>query len=106
MDFGEASPRAVLTEDIVRGSRIAYLGRQYYTEVVVEDGEPNVRITFNYSRFCIYVSPDVKQPAIQQALTTFFRDKAKDKLTPRLRQLAAKTGLLYAEFKIRAMEKS
>jgi predicted metal-dependent hydrolase len=98
--------QAVLTEDIVTGSRIAYLGRQYYTEVVVEDVEPNVRITFNHSRFRIYVSPDVEQPAIQQAITKFFRVKAEEKLTPRLRQLAAKTGFMYADLKIRTMEKS
>jgi predicted metal-dependent hydrolase len=99
--------QAMATEDIVTGSRIAYLGRQYYTEVVVEEGEPNVRITFNHSRFRIYVSPGTEQqPAIQQALIKFFRVKAEEKLTPRLRHLASKAGLMYADFKIRTMEKS
>jgi predicted metal-dependent hydrolase len=99
--------QAVATEDIVTGSRITYLGRQYYTEVVVEEREPNVRITFNHSRFRIYVGPiPDQQPAIQQALTMFFRAKAEEKLTPRLRQLAAKTGLVYTDCKVRTMEKS
>ncbi|MBF9239794.1 M48 family metallopeptidase [Hymenobacter sp. BT683] len=99
--------QAVAAEDIVTGSRITYLGRQYYTEVVVDEAEPKARITFNHSRFRIHVSPAVadRQAAIQQALTAFFRAKAEEKLTPRVRQWAAKTGLAYADFKVRTMEK-
>lgn len=98
--------QAVVTEDIVTGSRIAYLGRQYYTEVVVDEAEPNARITFNHSRFRIYVNSTLdRQPAIEQALSAFFRNKAEEKLTPRMRQWATKTGLAYADFKVRTMEK-
>jgi predicted metal-dependent hydrolase len=99
--------QAVAAEDIVTGSRITYLGRQYYTEVVVAEEEPSVRVTFNHSRFRIYTNPHVdQQAAIQQALTTFFRAKAEEKLMPRLRQLAAKSGFVYTECKVRTMEKS
>jgi predicted metal-dependent hydrolase len=99
--------QAVAAEDIVTGSRITYLGRQYYTEVVVDEAEPNARIAFNHSRFRVHVSPAVdRQAAIQQALTAFFRAKAEEKLPGRLRQLAAKTGLVYTDSKIRPMEKS
>ena len=99
--------QAVAAEDIVTGSRITYLGRQYYTEVVVDAAEPSARITFNHSRFRIHVSPAVDQQAvIQEALTAFFRAKAEEKLPGRLRQLAARTGLVYTDFKIRPMEKS
>ena len=99
--------QTVVAEDIVTGSRITYLGRQYYTEVIIDEFEPNARTAFNHSRFCIHVSPTVdRQAAIQQALTAFFRAKAEEKLPGRLCQLAAKTGLVYTDFKIRSMEKS
>lgn len=98
--------QAVTTEDIVTGSRITYLGRQYYTEVVVDEAEPNARIVFNHSRFHIHVNPTIdRQTAIQQGLTAFFRVKAEEKITPRIRQWAAKTGLAYSNFKVRTMEK-
>lgn len=98
--------KAVAAQDIVTGSRIAYLGRQYYTEVVVDEAEPNARITFNHSRFRIHVNPVVdRQATIQHALNAFFRAKAEDKLTPRMRQWSAKTGLAYVNFKVRTMEK-
>jgi predicted metal-dependent hydrolase len=92
--------KAVVAEDIVTGSRITYLGRQYYTEVVVDEAELNTRIAFNHSRFHIRVNPVIdRQAAIQQALTAFFRAKAEEKLPGRLRQLAVKTGLVYTDFK-------
>jgi predicted metal-dependent hydrolase len=73
-----ARVQAVAAEDIVTGSRITYLGRQYYTEVVVDEAEPNARIAFNHSRFRVHVSPAVdRQAAIQQALTAFFERKRK-----------------------------
>lgn len=92
--------------DIVTGSRIAYLGRQYYTEVVFDITLPKARVIFNHSSFRIRVSPagDV-QAAIAQALEAFFRAKAREKITPRVRQWAAKTGLDYSELKFRQMPK-
>jgi predicted metal-dependent hydrolase len=92
--------------DITTGSRIAYLGRQYYTEVVFDSTLLKARVTFNHSSFRIRVSPagDV-QAAITQALEAFFRAKAREKITPRVRQWAAKTGLVYSELKFRQMPK-
>ena len=93
--------------DIVTGSRIAYLGRQYYTEVVFDATLPKARVTFNHSSFRITVSPlGEVQAAITQALEAFFRAKAREKITPRVRQLAAKTGLSYAGLKFRHLPKS
>jgi predicted metal-dependent hydrolase len=92
--------------DIVTGSRIGYLGRQYYTEVVFDATLPKARVTFNHSSFRITVSPagDV-QAAIGQALAAFFQAKAHEKITPRVRQLVAKTGLAYSALKFRQMAK-
>jgi predicted metal-dependent hydrolase len=92
--------------DIVTGSRIAYLGRQYYTEVVFDTTLTKARVTFNHSSFRIQVSPasDV-QAAITQALEAFFRAKARQKITPRLRQLTARTGLTCTNLRFRQMAK-
>ena len=98
--------RAVPEGAIVTGSRVGYLGRQYYTEVVLEAGLVGARIAFNHSRFRIWVAPgEGAQEAIQEALKAFFRAKAVEKLMPRLRKWSAATGLEYAAFKLRTMNK-
>lgn len=92
--------------DIVTGSRIAYLGRQYYTEVVFVPGLAKAQVRFNHSSFHIQVNPsgDV-QAAIGQALAAFYRAKARQKITPRVQQWAARTGLAYSGLKFRQMAK-
>ena len=98
--------RSVKEGDIVTGSRIGYLGRQYYTEVVFEEGLVGAQIAFNHSRFRIQVAPgDRAQEDIQEALKGFFRAKALEKITPRIRRWSAETGLVYEAFKLRTMEK-
>ncbi|GAB3332741.1 SprT family zinc-dependent metalloprotease [Larkinella ripae] len=98
--------RAIDTGAIVTGSRIAYLGMHYYTEVVFNPLLTKAQVDFNYSRFRIQTNPTVgSQAAIQQALNVFFRVKAKEKLTTRVQQWATKTGLSYRELKFRKLSK-
>lgn len=98
--------RVVKEGDVVTGSRIGYLGRQYYTEVVFEERLIGAQIEFNHSRFRVRVAPEEgAQEAIQDALKVFFRAKALEKITPRIRKWSAETGLVYEAFKLRNMEK-
>ncbi|MVM33287.1 DUF45 domain-containing protein [Spirosoma sp. HMF4905] len=98
--------REVNTGDIVTGSRIPYLGKHYYTEVVFMPNLEKAQVDFNHSRFQIQINPSGdRQLAIQQALDTFFRTKAQEKLTVRVRQLAQTTGLTYTDLKVRRMGK-
>ena len=98
--------RSVREGDIVTGSRIGYLGRQYYAEVIYEEGLVGASIEFNHSRFRIKVAPgEGAQEAIQEALKVFFRAKAVEKITPRIRKWSVETGLVYEAFKLRTMEK-
>lgn len=74
-------------EAIVTGSRIAYLGKQYYTEVVFNVTLAKAHIDFNQSRFRIQVNPTLNsQVVIRQELDAFFRRKAHEKITPRVNQ--------------------
>ena len=98
--------RATESEAIVTGSRIAYLGKHYYTEVVFDPTIATAQIDFNHSRFKIHANPETSvQPAIADAFAHFFRVKATEKITPRVKQWAARTGLEYQDLKFRQMEK-
>lgn len=98
--------REVVAGDIVTGSRITYLGRSYYAQVLLTEGVAAAEIDFNHSRFQIKVNPTISiQPAIKEALDAFFRQKAQEKITPRVRKWASVTALPYRELKFRQMAK-
>ena len=81
--------------DIVTGSRILYLGKKYYTEVYFSDNIDETRIEFNHSRFKITCIGKNTQQEIEQALDDFFREKAAEKIIPRVERWSEKTGFHY-----------
>ena len=91
--------------DIVTGSRILYLGKKYYTEVYFNDSISETKIEFNHSRFKITTSGKNTQNDILQALDNFFREKAADKITPRVEQWSEKTGIKYGLLHFRKQTK-
>lgn len=98
--------RAVGDEDIVTGSRIPYLGRRYYTEVMYRQELAQAEVEFNQSRFRIYVNPAMEvQPAIKAAVNAWLREKAVEKIAPRVKKLSRQTGLAYQQLKFQQMEK-
>jgi len=87
-------------EEIVTGSRIMYLGRRYYTEVIFNNSFTAANIEFNHSQFKLTVNPyaDV-QAVIKIALHNFYKVKAIEKITPRIKKWSKTTGLRYNELK-------
>jgi len=87
-------------EEIVTGSRIMYLGRRYYTEVIFDNSVTAANIEFNHSQFKLTVNPfaDV-QAVIKIALNNFYKVKAIEKITPRIKKWSKTTGLRYNELK-------
>ena len=97
---------AVKEEDIVTGARIPYLGRSYYVEVYVKKSLKRVEIEFNQSRFKISVpNKSVTQAEIKTAVEEFYKEKAIEKISPRIIKLSSKTKLAYKEFRFMKMEK-
>jgi predicted metal-dependent hydrolase len=93
-------------EDVVTGSRIDYLGRSYYTDVVQNESVLGTQIEFNYSRFRIHTSVGVNiQKDIRTALENFFLQKARAKFAPRVQKWAAKTALSYSDLEIKFIAK-
>jgi predicted metal-dependent hydrolase len=92
---------------IVTGSRIPYLGKQYYTEVFFSDDIQTPVITFNHSQFRIVVNPKggEVQKAIQEALQEFYKAKAVEKITPRVKKWSNALELPYTALKFRKMDK-
>lgn len=94
-------------KDIVSGSRIQYLGRSYYAQVIFSEEVKKTTIDFNESKFIIRINLDAEntQEQIKLALDKFYRDKVKEKILPRLNKWSNKTGLTYNILKIQKLEK-
>ena len=91
--------------DIVTGSRIQYLGRRYYTQIIQDATINSVSINFNESKFKITVPEKYSQDDIHIALKDFFKIKAEEKITPRINKRSKETGLKFNKLRFQKMEK-
>jgi hypothetical protein len=97
---------AVQEDAITTGSRMPYLGKSYYVEIIPDPGADGISIEFNHSKFKIYVpSTDVQQNQIRAATEAFYKAKAVEKIAPRVEQLSSKTNLPITGVSFRKMKK-
>ena len=97
---------AISLDDIVTGSRIQYLGRRYYVEVFTNNELENINIDFTESKFKVSLPSSLNnQEALKLAFEYFFRDKATEKIKPRINKWSKETGLSFKELKIRKLDK-
>jgi predicted metal-dependent hydrolase len=83
-------------EDIVSGSRIPYLGKKYIALVNTAIQPQNVIIKFSGAKFHISVKDGLETPqtAIIEALNSFYLEKVKLKIQPRIDKLSKELGLI------------
>lgn len=92
--------------DIVTGSRIQYLGRKYYVEVLIDDDTNKIEIDFTESKFKIRLPNHLNtQENLREAFENYYRVKAQEKIEPILRKKAKSTGLVYDKIKFMKLEK-
>lgn len=98
--------KAIGDDAIVTGSRVQYLGRRYYVEVFVETDRAVTEIDFTESKFKVYLPKGKNNQAeIVEAFAVFLREKAIEKITPRVIKWSKETGLEYNELKFMKLEK-
>ena len=92
---------------IVSGSRLLYLGRRYYVEIVPDDSIKKTEVRFTHSKFEILLNPALPDQgaAINEALQLFFREKAAIKIAPRVEKWSKTTGLMPSAVKFRRLSK-
>lgn len=98
--------KTIEDEEIVTGSRIQYLGRKYYVQLFKNSKVSSVIIEFTESKFKITVPENYKEVDISEALNSFFKRKAEEKLRPRVKKWSKETGLSFNELKFRKLEKT
>lgn len=98
--------RSISETDIVTGSRIQYLGRKYYVQLFINSDYDAVVIDFTASKFKVYLPEKLNNPeALREAFQVFFNQKAKEKITPRIKKWSKATGLKFNEIKFMKLDK-
>jgi len=92
---------------IVSGSRLLYLGRRYYVEIVPDNNIKKTEVKFTHSKFEILLNPALPDQgaAINETLQLFFREKATIKIAPRVKKWSKTTGLTPTTVKFRRLSK-
>ena len=65
--------------EITTGSRLFYLGKSYYVELLAE-GREDICVEFIHSKFKIHTPRNVTQEELSCAIKLFYREKAKQKI--------------------------
>jgi predicted metal-dependent hydrolase len=98
--------RALGQSDIVTGARVAYLGRMYYVEVCETDQIKSIEIQFNQSTFKVLTPKNLnKQENLIQAFEAFYKQKAIEKISSKVRKWSKKLNLPYNQLKFMQLEK-
>lgn len=66
--------------EIVTGSRLFYLGKSYYVELIGHNSK-DIKVHFIHSKFKIYVPDYVSQIEIKESVDKFYKQKAEEKIT-------------------------
>jgi len=71
--------------EILTGSRLFYLGKSYYVELIQENRQ-NIEVSFIHSKFKIYTPFEVSQRELNEKIDRFCRGKAEEKITKLVRK--------------------
>ncbi len=71
-----------VNRDIVTGSRLYYMGKSYYVEMFQDESVDKITINFTHSKFHITTPPKYKLSGLNEAIESFYKQKAIEKITP------------------------
>jgi predicted metal-dependent hydrolase len=98
--------RSIGDDDIVTGSRVQYLGRKHYVEVFENVSTDKIIIDFTEAKFRVSVPKNLNnQDELAAAFGQYLRNKAKEKITPRVQKWSKVTGFELTKLKFMKMEK-
>jgi len=84
--------KVVAYSEITTGSRLFYLGKSYYVEVIKELRE-GIAVEFIHSKFKIYAPKEVTQSELRLAVGAFYKQKAKQKIDKLVKKYSDKMQL-------------
>ncbi len=95
-------------DNIVTGSRLPYLGKEYYVLVSPDSNIKGATVSFNHSQFIISFNPDTpdRNHAINKAVERFSKEQAVVKIRPRIDKWIETTGITPSSVHFKKLKKS
>ncbi len=82
-----------INKNISTGSRLYYLGKSYYVNLVVDETADTISVDFTHSKFKITTPIKYSKIELSNSIDTFYRKKANDKILPLTNKWSKMMGL-------------
>jgi len=79
-----------VNKNISTGSRLYYMGKSYYVQMVEDEDVDNIMINFTHSKFQISTPLKYSDIELHNAIENFYKQKAIDKIIPLTKKWAKK----------------
>ena len=77
-----------INREITTGSRLYYMGKSYYVNMIKDSPLKTISIKFTHSKFHIYLPPKYNHISLHNAIERFYKQKAIEKITPLMNKWA------------------
>ena len=71
-----------INKDISTGSRLYYMGKSYYVQMLADENTNNISIDFTHSKFHITTPLKYSDAELNNAIENFYKQKAVEKIVP------------------------
>jgi hypothetical protein len=71
-----------INSNITTGSRLYYMGKSYYVEMITDKDTDNISIDFTHSKFQITTPPKYSDIELHNTIENFYKEKAQEKIIP------------------------
>lgn len=82
-----------INKDISTGSRLYYMGKSYYVQMVADEQADTININFTHSKFHITTPLKYSDVELHSAIENFYKQKAIEKITPLTKKWAKLMGV-------------
>ncbi len=78
----ELFKRVAVNKDITTGSRLYYMGKSYYVNMIKDETAETITINFTHSKFHITIPLKYSDIELHNTIESFYKQKAIDKIIP------------------------
>jgi len=89
----ELFKRVAINKDISTGSRLYYMGKSYYVQMATDEAAKNITIEFTHSQFHITTPANYSDTKLNNAIESFYKQKAVEKIIPLTKKWAKNMGV-------------
>jgi predicted metal-dependent hydrolase len=82
-----------INKDISTGSRLYYMGKSYYVNMIKDETVENISINFTHSKFNITTPSKYSDTELHNAIENFYKQKAVEKIIPLTKKWAKNMSL-------------